>query len=94
MLEKTVEQYLVMRVRANGGIAYKFSSPARRGVPDRLVLWPGGEAHFVEVKAPGKKPTKLQLREINTLHDLGFMALVIDTKEKVDDYILSAPVPA
>ena len=33
MLEKDIESYLVKIVRANGGEAYKFSSPARRGVP-------------------------------------------------------------
>jgi hypothetical protein len=38
MLEKDIEAHLVARVKAKGGIAYKFTSPQRRSVPDRLVL--------------------------------------------------------
>jgi len=38
MLEKQIEAYLVERVKEAGGIAYKFTSPQRRSVPDRLVL--------------------------------------------------------
>ena len=38
MLEKKVEEHLCKRVKEAGGIAYKFTSPQRRSVPDRLVL--------------------------------------------------------
>lgn len=38
MLEKTIEAHLVKRVKERGGVAYKFTSPQRRSVPDRLVL--------------------------------------------------------
>lgn len=38
MLEKVIEAHLVKRVKEQGGIAYKFTSPQRRSVPDRLVL--------------------------------------------------------
>lgn len=38
MLEKKVEEHLCKRVKELGGIAYKFTSPQRRSVPDRLVL--------------------------------------------------------
>lgn len=39
--ESGVEKELVARVQGAGGEAYKFTSPGRRGVPDRLVLLPG-----------------------------------------------------
>lgn len=58
MLEKEIEAHLVRRVKEAGGIAYKFTSPQRRSVPDRLVLMPGGRALFVECKRPGAKPTR------------------------------------
>jgi hypothetical protein len=38
VLEKQIEAHLVKRVKEAGGIAYKFTSPQRRSVPDRLVL--------------------------------------------------------
>lgn len=48
--EKEIEAYLVGAVRAMGGIAYKFVSPAHRGVSDRVVCLPEGVVWFVEVK--------------------------------------------
>jgi len=85
--EKQVEQYLVKKVRDLGGIAYKFTSPGRRHVPDRLVLFPGGRILFVECKRPGAKATKGQAYELHRISNLGFEALVIDSKEKIDDLI-------
>ena len=87
MLEKQIERYLREKVKKIGGVAYKFTSPQRRSVPDRLCLFKNGDVVFVEVKAPGKKPTPNQSREIQRLIDLGFKALVIDTREKVDSLI-------
>lgn len=56
MREKVIEQKLVKAVRAAGGIAPKLASPGFDGMPDRMVLMPGGRIGFVEVKAPGEKP--------------------------------------
>ncbi|MGN7309247.1 VRR-NUC domain-containing protein, partial [Bacillus subtilis] len=61
MKESQIESYLRDKIKALGGIAYKFVSPGNSGVPDRMVLLPKGRTVFVELKAPGKKPTKLQL---------------------------------
>ncbi|MGC5220863.1 VRR-NUC domain-containing protein, partial [Escherichia coli] len=44
--EKDIENYLRDQVKKIGGIAYKFESPGNAGVPDRLVLLPGGQVHF------------------------------------------------
>ena len=87
MDEKTVERALVKYVKDQGGIAYKFKSPNRRSVPDRLCLFPGGKILFVECKAPGKEPTKLQGREHERLKALGFEVLVVDNKEDADALI-------
>jgi hypothetical protein len=70
--EKEVEIYLRDQVKAVGGRAYKFVSPGNAGVPDRLILFPGGRTVFVELKAPGKKPTALQEAQQKKLKDLGF----------------------
>ncbi|ERM17251.1 VRR-NUC domain-containing protein [Brevibacillus laterosporus] len=87
MREKDIEAYLRKQVKAVGGRAYKFESPGNAGVPDRLVLFPGGRAAFVELKAPGKKPTVLQLAQGKKISGLGFTVLVIDSKEGVDEFI-------
>ena len=83
MREKEVEEFLVKSVKARGGLCPKFTSPSSSGYPDRLVLLPGAKVLFVEVKAPGKKPRKLQDRRIKALCALGFKALFVDSKEKV-----------
>jgi len=85
--EKVIEKYLREKVRSVGGRAYKFVSPGNRGVPDRLVLFPGGKASFVELKAPGRKPTDLQVAQAVKLDGLGFQVLTIDSKDGVDAFI-------
>lgn len=87
MRELTIEAYLRDEVRKIGGRAYKFVSPGNTGVPDRLVCFPGARTVFVEMKAPGKKPTPLQERQHEVLKGLGFPVWVIDSKLGVDDFI-------
>ena len=89
MNEKQIEQYLVRKVSQKGGIAYKFTSPGRRHVPDRIVLLPGGKVIFIECKRPGAKATKAQEYELHRIRSLGSEAFVIDSKEKTDELILS-----
>ena len=61
MRESAIERRLVTEAIKRGGFAPKFVSPGLDGVPDRLLLFPGGKLAFVEVKAPGKEPRKLQM---------------------------------
>jgi len=83
-LERDIEAHLVEGIKRLGGVAYKFTSPGRRSVPDRICVLPGGRIVFVELKAPGKKPTAGQAREHRRLMDLGCAVWVCDTIEKVD----------
>ena len=46
MREKNIESKLAAEVRRRGGLAPKFVSPGLDGVPDRLILLPGGKAAF------------------------------------------------
>jgi hypothetical protein len=87
MKEKTTERKLVQAAKAVGGIALKLSCPGTAGMPDRLVLLPGGRAGFVEVKAPGAKPRPLQVARIDTLRKLGFKAFVLDSDEQIGGII-------
>ena len=83
MFEKTIEMKLVRQVKQAGGIAPKLTCPGFDGMPDRLVLFPGGMAAFAEVKAPGKKPRPLQLARHGMLRGLGFRVFVIDGAEQI-----------
>ena len=87
--ESDIEAYLVRRVKAVGGIAYKFTSPARRAVPDRMICLPDVPVFFVECKSLGKKLTPAQEREKSKLRKLGKMVYMADSKESVD-FILFA----
>ncbi len=89
MKEKDVETYLRERAKKAGGKAYKFVSPGNDGVPDRLVCLPGGCVAFVELKAPGKVPRPLQRGQQEFLKRLGFRVEVIDSKQRVDDFMVS-----
>ncbi len=80
MLEKDIENALVRRVKSLGGTCEKFTSPGRRSVPDRLVTMPSGTIIFVELKAPGKKPTELQARDHERRRAMGCDVRVIDNK--------------
>ncbi|EPA6917233.1 VRR-NUC domain-containing protein [Escherichia coli] len=78
--ENLIEKHLVAEVKKASGVAFKFVSPGRRSVPDRIVLLPGGRIIFVECKSPGKPPRPDQLREHGRLRALGFTVVVLDSK--------------
>lgn len=88
MLEKQIEQYLTKKVRSLGGISIKLTSLI--GIPDRLVLLPEGRCVFVELKAPGESPRKIQLKRMQQLKVLGFKTYVADSYERVDEVIRDA----
>ena len=83
MRERQIENKLATEAKKLGGIALKFVSPSFDGMPDRLVLIPGGHIAFVELKAPGKKPRPLQLSRHQLLRSLGFRVYVIDSVEQI-----------
>ena len=83
MREKAIEAKLVQTVKSMGGLAPKFTSPGFDGVPDRLVLLPGGKLAFIELKAPGKVLRPLQVRRKRQLEQLGFSVYCIDCIEQI-----------
>ena len=87
MRESKIERYLCEQIKLIGGIAYKFTSPQRRSVPDRLVVLPYGKSFFVECKAPDKEPTPAQKREAERLRALRQAVYVVDTIASVDALI-------
>lgn len=86
IIEKDIENYLVSRVKKAGGLIYKFTSPSKRAVPDRLIIYRGRHV-FVELKRPQGKARRDQLVEINRMERHGADVRLIDTKLKVDRLI-------
>ena len=89
--EKLIEKKLTLQVKKMGGIAVKLVSPYHRGLPDRMILLPGGYTAFAELKSTGKTPTPLQRTAMTGLRDLGFFVEVIDSLESLSRFIDSLP---
>ena len=83
MKEKIIEKKLVKAVKEAGGIAPKLICPGFDGMPDRIVLLPGGRMGFIEVKVPGKAPRPLQEARHRMLRRLGFQVYVLDRVEHI-----------
>lgn len=87
MRENSIERYFVLKVQLLGGRVIKLNSASMNGLPDRMILMPAGKVYFAELKAPGKKPKPLQVAVHKMLISMGFDVFVIDTKEKVGEFI-------
>ena len=87
MLEKQIESYLVRRVKELGGVAYKFVSPAHRGVADRVVCLPDGSTWFVELKTANGRLSPLQQVFQSEMARLGQKYACLWSKEHVDEWI-------
>ena len=75
--EKKIEKRCTDVAKAHGWYTRKWSSPSSRGVPDRIFLKEGA-VWFIEFKAPGNTPTKLQQHEINQIKEHGGNAVWVD----------------
>lgn len=85
--ESSVEKKLVEGIEALGGRCLKLTAFGLAGFPDRTCLLPGGVILFVELKAPRKTPTGRQVTVHDILTGLGFTVEVLDTVEKVEDFL-------
>ena len=84
--EGKIVEYLKRRAKVLGGTTRKVAWVGHTGAPDQLVLLPGIAA-FVECKAPGKKPTKVQEREIARLKSSSLEVYVVDSELSVDQVL-------
>lgn len=87
MLEKTLEANLHSQVKKLGGVCWKFVSPGNRGVPDRIVILPGGFSCFVEMKKPGESLEPLQLEIHKKIQGLKYPVYVVDSSESLIIFI-------
>lgn len=82
MLEKQIEKRVCDYAKSKGVLAYKFTSPARAAVPDRLFISPIGKIWFCEFKREGQKPTEPQQREHEKLKQHNAQVFVIDNVDE------------
>ena len=87
MLEKEIEKKLVDGIRRLGGRAYKWVSPGSNGVPDRIIVMPGGRILFVELKTSIGVVSKLQKMQIRMLSQMGCDVRVVFGMDGVQDLL-------
>lgn len=87
MLEKQIEAKVCDYAKTKGMMVYKFTSPARAAVPDRMFI-KNGRVFFIEFKRGGQKPTEAQEREHHRLRQQAINVFVVDNvdagKECID----------
>lgn len=87
MTESQIERRLVQGVDKLGGKAYKFVSPGNIGVPDRLVVLPGGAVKFVELKTPNGRLSPNQRLQLRELSQMGARVYILWSAEDVDAFL-------
>lgn len=87
MQEQTLERRFKKAIEKYGGRALKFTVPGKRGMPDRIILLPGGKVWFAELKAPGKRLQPLQEKRSVELRTMGFPVYKIDSDEAIDAFL-------
>ena len=80
--ERTVERRFRELAARHGGMAFKWESPGVAGVPDRILLLPGGRMFLVELKRPGGRPRPIQEAMHARLERLGFPVHVVDDADE------------
>lgn len=87
MLEKQIEAKVCDYAKTKGMMVYKFTSPARAAVPDRMFI-KSGRVFFIEFKRGGQKATEAQEREHHRLRQQAINVFVVDNvdagKECID----------
>lgn len=85
--EKQIEKYLRLRVEERRGVCLKFVSPGQDGVPDRIVVMPGGRVYFVELKTETGELSRIQRYQLKRLTDLHQICSVVYGKEGVKAFL-------
>ena len=88
-IEKDIERWLGNQLKKMGCIYMKFVSPGNDGVPDRIIVLPGGGVIFVELKDTTGKLMANQRVQISRLRKQGALVFVVtgmsDAKLFVED---------
>jgi hypothetical protein len=88
--ESEVERHFCWVVERAGGKSYKFTSPSRKGVADRIACLPDGTTWFVELKTKGGRLSPLQKMFAEEMALLNQNYACLWTKEQVDEWSKNA----
>lgn len=83
-LESSIESKFQAKAKSLGFITYKFTSPSKRSVPDRIVICPDvaeAKVGWLELKRWKEKPTPSQEREMRILRKAGCLVAWADNYE-------------
>lgn len=86
MRESEIERHFVWTVERLGGKTYKFTSPGRKGVADRIACLPDGSTWFVELKTKGGRLSLLQKMFAADMAALNQKYACLWTKEQVNEF--------
>lgn len=81
-LESSIEMPVVFRAKRAGYFVRKVAWVGKRSAPDRIFARKDRGQVYVEFKAPGKAPTRLQIEEHKLMRAAGFEVHVIDSVEE------------
>jgi len=84
--ENPIELHFNSEVAALGGITYKWVSPGRANVPDRIAIL-NGNVYFVEVKPFDKDLNTGQRRELRRLASYGANVYAVIGRQGVNTFI-------
>lgn len=79
-MEKDLERWLGQELKKLGCIYMKFVSPGNDGVPDRIVVLPGGDVIFIELKSDTGRLSHTQAFQISRLRQKGAKVLIVSSK--------------
>jgi len=85
--ESQIEKSLTERVKARGGLCYKFVSPANPGVPDRIIILPDGQTVYVELKTETGRLAEIQKWQIEQMQRRGADVRVCKGIDAVKDLV-------
>lgn len=77
MTEKKIEAWLGKQLKNLGCLYFKFVSPGNDGVPDRIIVLPGGMTIFVELKTDRGYLSPMQRYQLERLRNQGAGAYVV-----------------
>ena len=83
-MEKTIESRLTKRIKEVNGLCLKLNG--YKGIPDRIILL-NGKCYFVELKDTGKRLRPEQKVWQDKLRRMGFVAVMVDSKDAVDSFV-------
>lgn len=84
--EAHIEKQFALMVRARGGMAVKLA-PTVAGIPDRLVIWPSGRFHLVELKTKSGSLRAIQVHRHAQLKEMGHNVVVLRGEQEIIDWL-------